>query len=90
MKRSKSKIRQNKLALIEKYGRKCMLCGRTLAKENTTYHHIVPLYAGGTDDIENGAILGDTCCHRDLHRHDYQSNFYQLTVLLIKDKKEQG
>lgn len=88
MKRNKAKIRQNKMSLIEKYGRKCMLCGNHLTKENTTYHHIIPLYAGGTDDISNGAILGDTCCHRDLHRHSYQSNFYQLSILTIKAKKE--
>ena len=86
MKRNKGKIRANKRKLIENYGCKCMLCNRTIARENITYHHIIPLYAGGDNEFVNGSLLC-TECHTNLHRHDFQSSFYQLSILLIKKRR---
>ena len=41
------------LAVLEKHGFKCLMCGAS-AKERTIYpDHIVPLSAGGSNDISN-------------------------------------
>lgn len=42
-------------ALVERYGTKCYVCG----EEGAEYHHLIPLWMGGEDCIENMIPL----CH---------------------------
>lgn len=46
------------LELLQKYGHKCLCCGTT---ERITRDHIIPVHAGGTDDISNIQPLCHSC-----------------------------
>jgi len=46
------------------FGGKCANCGAT---ENLEKHHKVPLYKGGTNDMDNFIVLCNRC-HKEEHR----------------------
>lgn len=88
MKRNKNKCRHNKRALLRIYGKRCMICGQELKDNEITYHHIKPLYAGGDNEIENGSILGENCCHKMIHLYEYGTKKYtKYTIEIEKFKK---
>jgi 5-methylcytosine-specific restriction endonuclease McrA len=48
-------------ALVEKYGRKCLCCGKSEPEIKLTADHVVPLVLGGSNDIGNIQPLCSTC-----------------------------
>ena len=48
---------------MKKYKKKCELCGSSAFVD---YHHIVPKYAGGSDDEINRVNVCPNC-HRKIH-----------------------
>jgi 5-methylcytosine-specific restriction endonuclease McrA len=49
---------------LERANNKCYYCG---SKSNLEAHHIVPLFAGGTNDDTNLQVLCDDC-HKRKHK----------------------
>ena len=58
--RKKFSIDTKKMLYLNAGGR-CVLCGRKLTLEKATLDHIVPLFCGGADSVENLQI----CCEED-------------------------
>lgn len=58
----KSSYRFDEIAKM--FGGKCMRCSST---ENLEKHHKVPLYKGGTNDLDNIVVLCNSC-HKEEHR----------------------
>lgn len=68
--------RQNRLAprtqtfrrvLIQKYGKRCMACGKTRRTGGIEAHHIVEKSKGGSNDpLKNGVLLCRRC-HQKAH-----------------------
>lgn len=58
--RKKFSIDTKKMLYLNAGGR-CALCGRKLTLEEATLDHIVPLFCGGADSVENLQI----CCEED-------------------------
>ena len=54
---------KNVMQLLEHQGYRCALTGRTLAPEDASLDHIVPVREGGEHVIENTQVL-----HRDINR----------------------
>lgn len=67
--RNESRIKLHREKVYEQLGKYCHVCGDT---EVLHIHHIVPLVAGGTNDIWNLLVLCDRC-HRAVHfERDYR------------------
>ena len=73
-------MKATKLELIEKHGKKCMLCGKEVEK-HIQWHHIIPRYAGGDDSYENGSLL---CCNCHLEVHDFMYGDEEYTIYTEK------
>jgi len=62
---------KEKIALFEKYGNKCLCCGRKDIK--LELDHIIPIKLGGMNVIENAQPLCKSCnCKKHLKTTDYR------------------
>ena len=73
LKREYRKILSNG-SLAEALGTVCANCGST---DNIEYHHIVPLFLGGTNSISNIVPLCNRC-HKVAHRGQHMSHYQNL------------
>ena len=79
-------MKATKLELLERNGRKCMLCGKDVGKR-IQWHHIIPRYAGGDDSYENGCLLCANC-HTEVHEFMYGDEQYtEFTQKILVNKK---
>ena len=68
--------KQQKQELIKMYGKRCMVCGKKLTKNQIpAFHHRIPKSCGGSHDISNGCIV-DLDCHCHIHKYKYGSKEY--------------
>jgi len=52
---------EEKQALFDKYGRKCLCCKRSEGAVELTIDHVIPLSRGGENTIENAQVLCRGC-----------------------------
>jgi hypothetical protein len=50
-----------RLSVYDKYDWKCYFCKKRVTRKNSDLHHIVPLAAGGKDEINNLTPAHSTC-----------------------------
>lgn len=67
MSRKRPSTRLVKQLLFSRYGKVCMICGKTFDKQYLQCHHIIEFSKGGKTDVENCAICCANC-HAYLHR----------------------
>lgn len=82
-----------KWELIDRYGMRCMLCGKEFSYKEINFHHIKPKYVFKQDGLkpddsaDNGSIL---CvkCHCKIHEYLWWDDEYQLlTEIILQNKK---
>lgn len=75
-----------KRELIQRNGTVCMYCGVDVGKK-ITWHHIIPKYAKGKDNYENGSLLCEKC-HRLIHKYNYKTKEYTaMTNVILRNKR---
>lgn len=52
---------EERKAILQSSGNKCACCGIKLTTKTMTVEHIIPIYRGGTNDVENLTALCETC-----------------------------
>jgi hypothetical protein len=78
-----------KAAVRQQTGNKCERCGRDFDEGGGEFHHIVPVYCGGTGSVDNCSLLCHSC-HRDAPdiKDRYERVMYDLCFLRFASFKE--
>lgn len=53
--------REERIEILKSSNNRCACCGKKLTTKSMTVEHIIPLYRGGTNDMENLTALCKTC-----------------------------
>ena len=79
-----------KRLMYEKYNGKCQLCGKKLTLEDMTLDHIIPLAAGGIDDVENLWIACKQCnwIKADTLPEDFQKRIATIFMYQMEKKRK--
>jgi 5-methylcytosine-specific restriction endonuclease McrA len=68
-------------SIKEKYGRRCLCCGKSEAEVGLTIDHVIPLFMGGIGSKENIQPLCKSCnCKKMLKVIDYRENSLEIVA----------
>jgi len=76
--------------VYKKYNGTCQLCGKDLTLETMTLDHIIPLAAGGSDDVENLWIACKQCnwIKADTLPEDFQKRIATIFIYQMEKKRK--
>lgn len=76
------------IGVLEKFGHKCLCCGKTNIK--LTMDHVVPLALGGLHTVENLQPLCRSCnCTKNARTIDYRPNNEEANEIQAEEKRIQ-